>query len=155
MLFTLKQEVFGLDILPIKEIIEFSKITSVPMAPDYIRGVINIRGAVVPVLDLSVRFGWEPSDVTKRSCIVIVAVEQGQGSMDIGLVIDSVTEVVDVSSKEIKAPPCFGAKVDMDLMAGMIELHDEFVILLNPNHILSASQLGQIVSVADQELNRE
>jgi purine-binding chemotaxis protein CheW len=150
--FMLKGEIFGLNILPIKEIIEFGKITPVPMVPGYVRGVVNIRGAVVPILDLSARFGWESSDITKRSCIVIAEVEQDQGSLDIGLVIDSVSEVIDIPNEAIKAPPSFGAKIDSDFITGMAKLNDELVILLNPNRILSAGQLGQISSVTDQAL---
>ncbi len=150
LVFNLKQDTFGLDIAPIKEIIEFGKITPVPMVPDYIRGVIDIRGAVVPVLDLSARFGWEASAITKRSCIVIVEVEQHQGSLDIGLMIDSVSEVIEVSSEEIKSSPSLGAKIDNAFIAGMVKLNDEFMIVLSPNHILSTGQLDQLSNVADQ-----
>lgn len=142
--FDLQGEMFGINILPIKEIIEYGKITAVPMVPAYVRGVINLRGNVVPVIDLPVRFGWQSSEVNKRTCIVIVEVEHGDEAMDIGVVIDSVSEVLDIEEKDIGASPSFGAKIRTDFIAGMGRVHDDFIVLLNPAKVLSVDELADL-----------
>ncbi len=146
--FQLQDEMFGLNILPIQEISEYGKITPVPMVPGYVRGVINLRGNVVPVIDLPVRFGWQASPVTKRTCIVIVAVATDSGPMEMGIVIDSVNEVVDLSTSRISAAPSFGAKVRTDFISGMGQIDDGFVILLNIERVLSVDELSQLGRVA-------
>jgi purine-binding chemotaxis protein CheW len=98
-------------ILAIKEIIEYSHLTTVPMTPEYVRGVINLRGAAVPVLDLSVRFGRQPGPVTKRTCIVIVEIDAAGARHDIGLVVDAVNAVLDIPVGDIEPPPVFGARI--------------------------------------------
>lgn len=145
--FVLQGEMFGLNIMPIKEIIEYGKITSVPMVPGYVRGVINLRGNVVPVIDLPVRFGWNSSPVNKRTCIVIVEIENDGDSMDIGVVIDSVSEVLDIDASDIGAPPSFGAKIRTDFIAGMGRVKDEFIVLLNPAKVLSVEELSTLQQV--------
>ncbi len=150
--FYLQQDMYGLDISPIKEIIEFSQVTPVPMAPDYIRGVINIRGEVVPVLDLSIRFGGAAAEITKRSCIVITELPQEQGSVVVGLVIDSVSEVLDIEGTHIKPPPSFGAAIDSSFIAGMVQLDQQFVIVLNPARLLSDGEMQQIGQVTERSV---
>jgi purine-binding chemotaxis protein CheW len=146
--FYLQEEMFGLNILPIKEICEYGQITPVPMVPGYIRGVINLRGNVVPVIDLPVRFGWEPSPVNKRSCIVIVEINNGSESMEVGIVIDSVCEVLDIPAADIGAPPSFGAKVRTDFISGMGKVGDAFVVLLHADKVLSTDELSQLERVS-------
>ena len=150
--FVLQEEMFGLNILPIKEIIEYGKITSVPMVPRYVRGVINLRGNVVPVIDLPVRFGWSSSPVNKRTCIVIVEVDNDGEGLDIGIVIDSVSEVLDIDAKDIGAPPSFGAKIRTDFIAGMGRVRDEFIVLLNPAKVLSVEELSDLQRVPQAAL---
>ena len=142
--FSLQDEMFGLNILPIKEIIEYGKITAVPMVPGYVRGVINLRGNVVPVIDLPVRFGWESSPVNKRTCIVIVEIDNDGERLDIGVVIDSVSEVLDIPDEDIGAAPSFGAKVRTDFISAMGRVNGEFIILLNANKVLSIDELSQL-----------
>ena len=103
--FVLGGEVFAIGILGIKEIIEYTHLTTVPMTPEYVRGVINLRGAVVPVLDLLVRFGKPSSPVTKRTCNIIIEVEAGAGRHDIGIVVDTVNAVLDIPASEIEPDP--------------------------------------------------
>jgi len=145
--FVLQDEMFGLNIRPIKEIIEYGKITSVPMVPPYVRGVLNLRGNVVPVIDLPVRFGWDRSPVNKRTCIVIVEVVNDDDALDIGIVIDSVSEVLDIEDKDIGAPPSFGAKIRTDFIAGMGRVKEEFILLLNPAKVLSVEELSSLQQV--------
>jgi purine-binding chemotaxis protein CheW len=134
-------EVFAMGILAIKEIIEYTDLTTVPMTPAYVRGVINLRGAVVPVLDLSVRFGRQPSPVTKRTCIVIVEIEAAGQRHDMGLVVDTVNAVLDIPAEDIEPPPAFGAQVRTDYILGMAKVNNKFVILLDVARVLAAEEL--------------
>lgn len=142
--FSLQQEMFGLSILPIKEIIEYDKVTSVPMVPRYVRGVLNLRGNVVPVIDLPVRFGWESSPISKRTCIVIVEVESDDERFDIGVVIDSVSEVLEIADEDIGSAPSFGARVRTDFIAGMGRVNGDFIVLLSANKVLAIDELSQL-----------
>jgi purine-binding chemotaxis protein CheW len=145
--FLLGSEMFAIDILGIKEIIEYGSLTSVPMMPEFIRGVINLRGAVVPVVDLSARFGRAASAVTRRSCIVIIeAVNEGE-KQDIGVVVDAVSEVLAISAAEIEPPPSFGAKIRADFISGMGKVKDKFVIILDADKVLSVNELAMLSGV--------
>ena len=140
--FVLGGEVFAIGILCIKEIIEYAGLTEVPMMPECIRGVINLRGAVVPVLDLSARFGKKPSEVTKKTCIVIVEAQAGEEHHDMGVVVDAVNAVLEIPASEIEPAPAFGTKIRTDFIEGMGKVNGKFVILLNVNQVLSTEELG-------------
>lgn len=140
--FMLGGEVFAIGILAIKEIIEFDKLTSVPMMPRFVRGVINLRGAVVPVIDLSARFGRDATVAAKRTCIVIVEIGAEQGRQDIGVLVDAVNEVLEIPASEVEPAPAFGARVRSDFIAGMGKVAGKFVIILNVEHVLSAEEMG-------------
>ena len=151
--FMLGGETFAIGILGIKEIIEYHGLTEVPMMPACIRGVINLRGAVVPVLDLAARFGKKSSDVTKKTCIVIVEVESGEERHDMGVVVDAVNAVLEIPSSEIEPPPSFGARIRSDFIEGMGKVDGKFVILLNVHQVLSTEELGalgQVVGAAEE-----
>lgn len=143
--FTLGTEVFAIGILAIKEIIEYSSLTSVPMMPPYVRGVINLRGAVVPVLDLSVRFGKQASPTTKRTCIVIIEISTAGERQDVGVVVDAVDSVLDIPPDQIEPPPAFGARVSTDFIQGMGKVNGKFVILLDVNSVLAPEE-AQLIS---------
>jgi purine-binding chemotaxis protein CheW len=147
--FTLGSEVFAIGILAIKEIIEYSNLTTVPMMPPYVRGVINLRGAVVPVLDLSVRFGKPASPVTKRTCIVIIEIATGGERQDVGVVVDAVDSVLDIPPDQIEPPPAFGARICTDFIAGMGKVNGRFVILLDVNSMLAAEEVAMLRTDAD------
>lgn len=142
--FMLGGEVFAIGILSTKEIIEYGQLTVVPMMPDFVRGVINLRGAVVPVVDLSSRFGRHPSEVTRRSCIVIVEVGGGEGKQDVGVVVDAVNEVLEIPAEEIEPAPAFGAKIRPDFISGMGKRNSGFVIILNADRVLSVDEMSQL-----------
>jgi purine-binding chemotaxis protein CheW len=148
--FMLGGEMFSISILCIKEIIWYSNLTEVPMMPVCIRGVINLRGAVVPVMDLSSRFGKPSTPVTKSTCIVIVEVEnQGEGeSQNMGVVVDSVQAVLEIQASEIEPAPNFGAKIRPDFIEGIGKVSGKFVILLNVNRVLSTEEIGQMGQLA-------
>jgi purine-binding chemotaxis protein CheW len=142
--FMLGGEVFAIGILAIKEIIEYGGLTEVPMMPECIRGVINLRGAVVPVMDLSTRFGKPSSPVTKRTCIVIVEIETAEEQQVIGVIVDVVNAVVDIAPSEIEPAPSFGARIHSDYIEGMGKINDKFVILLNVNRVLSGDEMDAL-----------
>lgn len=142
--FMLGGESFAMGILCIKEIIEYTGLTQVPMMPECIRGVINLRGAVVPVLDLAVRFGKLPSEVTKKTCIVIIEVTADDEHHDMGVVVDAVNAVLEIPHAEIEPPPAFGAKIRTDFIEGMGKVNGKFVILLNANQVLSIDELSAL-----------
>jgi purine-binding chemotaxis protein CheW len=147
--FLLGSEMFAIDILGIKEIIEYGSLTSVPMMPEFIRGVINLRGAVVPVVDLSARFGRMASEVTRRSCIVIIEADNEGEKQDIGVVVDSVSEVLEIPADQIEPAPSFGARIRPDFISGMGKVKDKFVILLDADKVLSVSELAMLSGVGD------
>lgn len=148
--FRLQNEMYGLDISPIKEIIEYGKLTTVPLAPSFVRGVINLRGNVVPVVDLPMRFGWDSSPVTKRSCIVIIEINHEPESLAFGMVVDAISEVLDLPVADIERAPTFGAKIRTDFIAGMGKVNEEFIVLLNASMVLSVDELSLLDQVADE-----
>ena len=147
--FLLGGEMFAVGILNVKEIIEYGSVTEIPMMPTFIRGVINLRGSVVPVIDLAARFGRAPSVVGKRSCIVILEVAEADFRHDIGVMVDAVSEVLEIPGGDIEPPPAFGAKIRADFIHGMGKVNDKFVILLNISKVLSADEIAMLASTAD------
>lgn len=150
--FTLGGEAFAIGILAIKEIIEYRAPTAVPMAPAAVCGVINLRGAVVPVLDPRVRFGQPPSTVGKRTCIVIVEVAQGEERQIVGVLVDAVSEVLEIPASDIEPPPSFGSRIRAEFIAGIGKVRNKFVILLDVDRVLGgdeALQLSRTLAPAD------
>jgi purine-binding chemotaxis protein CheW len=147
--FTLGGEVFAIGILAIKEILEYEQLTEVPMTPESIRGVINLRGSVVPVIDLSARFGGKRTTITRRTCIVILEVRSGEEFHVIGVVVDSVSEVLEIPPSEIEPPPSFGATIRTDFIEGMGKVEGKFVILLDIGQVLSVDEISAIEMVAE------
>jgi purine-binding chemotaxis protein CheW len=148
--FLLGGEMFALAILNVKEIIEYGNLTEIPMMPAFIRGVINLRGSVVPVIDLSARFGGKATEIGRRTCIVIVEMkgaESGDAGQDIGIIVDAVSEVLEIPRGEIEPPPTFGAKIRADFIAGMGKVSGKFVIILNVQRVLSVEEMAQLTHV--------
>jgi purine-binding chemotaxis protein CheW len=152
--FMLGGETFAIGILAIKEIIEYQSLTAVPMMPECVRGVINLRGAVVPVMDLQARFGRPSSPITKRTCIVIVEVraqtENGPEGQVIGVLVDAVNEVIDIAPGEVEPPPAFGARIRTDFMQGMGKVKGKFVILLDVDQVFSLDDIAQLAALAPE-----
>jgi len=146
--FTLGSEMFAVGILNVKEIIEYGNLTEIPMMPAFIRGVINLRGAVVPVVDLAARFGGKISDVQRRTCIVIVEVTQEDAKHDIGIMVDAVSEVLEIQANEIEPPPSFGARIRADFIAGMGKVAGKFVIILQIGRVLSVDEMALLADVS-------
>ncbi|GAB4089916.1 chemotaxis protein CheW [Hydrogenophaga soli] len=153
--FSLGEEMFAIGILAIREILEYGQLTEVPMTPPFIRGVINLRGAVVPVIDLSVRFGRQARAVSKRTCIVIIETEV-MGSHDadgprqtqqMGVVVDAVSEVLEIPTAEIEPPPAFGARIRTDFIRGMGKVAGKFVVILDVARVLSLDEVAVLAAV--------
>lgn len=144
--FLLGSEVFAIGILVIKEIIEYGNVTVVPMMPGFVRGVINLRGSVVPVIDLAARFGRKPVQQTRRTCIVIIEIEADGERQDVGVVVDAVNAVMEIASDQIEPAPAFGAHIRSDFIRGMGKVADRFVIILDANRVLSLDDLAQLRS---------
>ncbi|MES2296918.1 MAG: chemotaxis protein CheW [Pseudomonadota bacterium] len=142
--FMLGAEMFAIGILAVKEIIEYETITTVPMMPQCITGVINVRGAVVPVMDLSLRFGRAASVCGKRSCIVIVETASTDGPATIGMLVDAVNAVLDIPDSDIEAPPSFGARVRSEFIQGMGKVGGKFVLIIKAQEVLSENDIGNI-----------
>ena len=137
-------EQFAIGIDSIKEIIEYRDATSVPMMPAYLRGIINLRGRVVPVIDLAVRLGRAGTDVSRRTCIVILEVEHNDDSQYLGIMVDVVFAVLDIADADIEPPPSFGAGVRSDFISGMGKIDERFVIILDIDHVLSVKELSSL-----------
>jgi purine-binding chemotaxis protein CheW len=145
--FQLGHEMFAVSILRIKEILEYSEMTTVPMMPSFVRGVINLRGAVVPVVDLSARFGRQKMEITRRSCIVIIEAESETGKQDIGLMVDSVSEVLEIPHDQIEPAPSFGTNIRADFISGMGKVDGKFVITLEVDKVLSVDEMAALAEV--------
>ncbi len=142
--FQLGGEMFAVGILNVKEIIEYGHLTEIPMMPAFIRGVINLRGAVVPVIDLAARFGGKTTQVARRTCIVILEVIDQDLRSDIGIMVDAVSEVLEIPAAEIEPPPSFGARIRADFISGMGKVAGKFVIILNIHNVLSIEEISEL-----------
>ncbi|MDD2894169.1 MAG: chemotaxis protein CheW [Halothiobacillaceae bacterium] len=143
--FMLGGEVYAIGILSIKEIIEYGQLTEVPRMPAFIRGVINLRGAVVPVIDLGARFGKAATSVGRRTCVVIIEIETPDGQQVVGVMVDAVNEVLDIPAAEIEPAPSFGAHIRADFIKGMGKVEGKFVIILETDRVLSVDEMAQLV----------
>jgi len=148
---TLREELYALPIEHIREIIEFGGLTEIPMMPSFLRGVINLRGAVVPVVDLSVRFGRERTAIGRRTCIVIVEVTQDDEAQLLGIIVDAVNEVLAIEANQVEARPTFGARIRADFIAGILSQNEQFMIVLDIRQVLSVDEICELVGIASVE----
>lgn len=150
--FTLGEGVFAMDIRTVREIIQYGPMTTVPLMPDFVRGVINLRGAVVPVIDLQARFGRPAAEVGKKTCIVIFDALRQDERVELGLLVDAVSEVIDISPSEIEPPPNFGTTVRRDFIRGMGKVANRFVIILEPDKALDVGEMADLCESAQDAL---
>jgi purine-binding chemotaxis protein CheW len=144
--FVLGDEEYGLDILRVREIIGVMEITSVPQTPQFVKGVINLRGKVIPVIDLRLKFSMEERDATKETCIIVVDVQDTL----VGIMVDTVSEVLDISTEQIEDPPRFGTQVDTDFILGMGKVNNKVKILLDIEKVLSSEDLVLVTSLSEE-----
>ena len=142
--FALGEEVFAMDIRTVREIIQYGPMTTVPLMPVFVRGVINLRGAVVPVIDLQARFGRAAAQVSKKTCIVIFDAMRDGERVELGLLVDAVSEVIDISAEQIEPPPSFGGTVRHDFIKGMGKVANRFVIILEPDKAFDVDEMAQL-----------
>jgi len=146
--FKLDGETFALDIAKVREVLDFTTVTKVPQTPEFMRGVINLRGNVVPVVDLRLKFGLPKTEKTVNTCIIITEIEVDRETVIVGAMADSVQEVLDLEPDQIEPPPKIGTKLNIDFIRGMGKRGDEFIIILEIDSVFSAQELSMT-----QELN--
>ncbi len=135
--FVLCEEEYGIEILKVREILSLQAITTVPQTPDYMKGVFNLRGKVIPVIDLRLKFSMQEEEHTEETCVIVVEVNNTQ----IGIIVDSVSEVVDISSGDIEETPNFGQGIDTDFIMGLGNVNEKIIILLDIERVLTSEEL--------------
>lgn len=150
--FLLGEEAFALDIRSVREIIQHGQMTPVPLMPNFVRGVINLRGAVVPVIDLHARFGRPAAEVGKKTCIVIFDSLRDGERVELGLMVDAVSEVIDIAGSEIEPPPNFGGSVRRDFIRNMGKVGNRFVIILDPDKAFDVNEMASLCEASQAPL---
>lgn len=148
--FTLDEELFALDIAKVREVLEFVGVTKVPRTPEFMRGVINLRGNVVPVVDLRLKFGMSRTEKSVSTCVIITDVEVDGETTVLGALADSVQEVLDLEPSQIDPPPRIGTRLDTGFIRGMGKRDDQFLILLDIDRVFSAQELDLVQAAGDQ-----
>jgi purine-binding chemotaxis protein CheW len=146
--FSLAREEYGIGILKVKEIIGMMAVTAIPQTPAFIKGVINLRGKVIPVIDLRLKFGMESMAYTERTCIIVVEIRGAESKIQMGIVVDSVSEVLNIKPGEIEDTPVFGTDVDTDYILGMAKTGGGVKILLDIDRVLNDRDFQDIASAA-------
>ena len=146
--FKLAAEDYGLEILKVQEIIKMMDITRVPRTPHFVRGVINLRGKVIPVVDLRLKFGMSESETTDKTCVIVVQVARKAGTVTMGIIVDEVSEVLDIVGEDIEPSPSFGTTVDTRFILGMAKTKGAVKILLDIDKVLSGDELEAVTAVA-------
>lgn len=153
--YRLAEEVYALDITKVREVLEFDKVTKVPKTPDFLRGVINLRGKVVPVVDLRLKFGMKRTEKTVDTCVIITEIEIDNEMTQIGAMADSVWEVIDIEPENIEPAPKIGTQLDTRFIDGMGKHNDDFVILLNINNVFSNEEISVVKNASKERTNKE
>jgi purine-binding chemotaxis protein CheW len=148
--FHLAREEFGIRVLKVREIMGLQEITAVPQTPAHIRGVINLRGKVVPVIDLRVKFGLTAAEYTQRTCIIVTQVQSGSASVLVGIIVDGVSEVLNLAASEIEDTPDFGEDIGSRYLLGMAKAKGKVKILLDIDKVLSVQELHDLNGVHAQ-----
>jgi purine-binding chemotaxis protein CheW len=144
--FALAQEEYGLEILKVREIIGYMEITAVPQTPEHVKGVINLRGQVIPVVDLRAKFGMETTETTEETCIIVVEISQADRKFSTGIVVDHVQEVLDIAGDDIEDAPQFGSSVNTDFILGMGKVDDTVKILLDIDKVLAGTDFSSVAT---------
>ncbi len=146
--FSLNEEEYGIGILKVKEIIGMMAITSVPRTPEFVKGVINLRGKVIPVIDLRLKFSMEAIEYTDRTCIIVVEIEAQAGTVLIGIVVDAVSEVLNINGGDIEETPTFGTSLNTEYILGMAKMEGGVKILLDIDKVLNTDEISAIEKAA-------
>ncbi|MFO7838406.1 MAG: chemotaxis protein CheW [Desulfosalsimonadaceae bacterium] len=146
--FLLGDESYGLGILKVQEIIGMQSITRIPRTPEYVKGVINLRGKVIPVIDLRLRFNMEEAEVSRKTCIIVVQVSKEESSVTMGIVVDEVSEVLEISMEQIEPAPAFGTRVETSFVLGIAKTEDAVKILLDIDRIMTEGEMAGLAGNA-------
>lgn len=146
--FLLDKEEYGLEIIKVKEIIGMMNITFLPKTPHYVKGVINLRGRIIPVMDLRLKFGLEEIDVTEKTCIIVVEIDNEGKKMTVGIIVDSVSEVLNIILEDLEDTPQFGVAINNDFILAFAKIQGKVKILLDISRVLSAEDLAKITETA-------
>jgi len=149
--FALGKEQYGLEILKVREIIGYMEITAVPQTPHYVKGVINLRGQVIPVIDLRTKFGMETKEITEESCIIVVEIHQNDREFSTGVAVDRVVEVLDIAGEDIEDAPQFGSNVNTDFVLGMGKVGDSVKILLDIGKVITSEDISSFAGVDNSQ----
>ncbi len=147
--FRIEQELYAVNVFKVREILEVPEITKVPGMPEMIRGVVNIRGSVVPVIDLKEKFGHNRTEYTQDTAIIVLELESGHGVIPVGIIADSAHEVINLESEQIEPPPRMSAFINNEFISGMGKLESGFVIILNIDKLLSDKELSAVSKISD------
>jgi purine-binding chemotaxis protein CheW len=147
--FFIRDEEYAVEILRVKEILEYEHVTRVPTTPAHVRGVINLRGAVLPVVDLAAKFGHEETELTRTACIVVVETQLRDDLITVGLLATAVSQVVDIADGDIEEPPSFGTDVRVEFLTGMGKLDGRLVLILDIDRVLSPVEIQQTIEAVD------
>ncbi|MBU2493467.1 MAG: chemotaxis protein CheW [Bacteroidetes bacterium] len=153
--FKLTDEVFGVDVAQVREILDYVKITKVPQTPEFMKGVINLRGSVVPVVDMNLKFGMSSTEKTVNTCIVVVEVKIGDETTVIGALVDSVQEVFEIESKNIEPAPKIGTRLKTEFIKGMGKHNETFIIILDIDKVFSSEELNLVQNTVNAKTNEE
>jgi purine-binding chemotaxis protein CheW len=146
--FSMAEEEYGIGILKVKEIIGMMAVTMVPQTPPYVKGVINLRGKIIPVVSLRLKFGLEAIDYTDRTCIIVVEVKTNTGNVLMGIVVDAVSEVLNIRNAEIEDTPAFGTSLKTDFILGMAKTGNKVKILLDIDKVISGQEMEIVLQAA-------
>ncbi|MBF0265631.1 MAG: chemotaxis protein CheW [Gammaproteobacteria bacterium] len=150
--FVLSEEEFAIPVITIKEIIEYGHLTNVPMVPEFIHGVVNLRGNVVPVLSLASKFGLENKEINKRTCIIILDAKVEDEVVVMGVIVDKVLQVIEIPEADIEPPPSLGATIRTDFIKGMGKIDDNFIVILDILRVLSAEEIALMSDMNKEEV---
>jgi purine-binding chemotaxis protein CheW len=151
--FKLEEEIFSLDISKVREVLDFTKVTKVPQTPDFMLGVINLRGSVVPVVDMRLKFGLSKTETTVNTCIIIVEIELDGETTVLGALVDSVQEVMELDPGQIEPPPRIGTRLNTKFIKGMGKRDEEFIIILDIDKVFSADEFALAQSISGEQLS--
>ncbi|MBF0541456.1 MAG: purine-binding chemotaxis protein CheW [Nitrospirae bacterium] len=149
--FELGNEIYGLEILKVQEIIGMMNVTRVPKTATYVRGVINLRGKVIPVIDLRLKFGLEAKPDTERTCIIVVKIEVKQLEMTMGIIVDEVSEVLDIQTSQLEETPSFSSNMNTDYLLGIGKVEEKVIMLLDIDKVLSNAEEAELLNIANKE----
>jgi purine-binding chemotaxis protein CheW len=151
LIFKIGEEQFGAHVGQVLNILEMTKITAVPKSPDYMKGVINLRGMVLPVIDTRIKFALPETEYTNNTCIIVMDLELEGDTIHIGAIVDSVVSVIEIDDNQIEPPPSIGDKYRSEFIYGMAKVENEFIMLLDMQKVLSSEEIADLATQADQK----